>query len=999
MGDAKDAKQQDAPRAFRLRRSFFAKLALWMLLVSGLPLLITTAVTVYLTIHGMQQTIAEEVTSLRQFSNGSINRFLAQQQDWVWAMARAPRMKDADPKARRELIAAMHRLNPAFRWVGFADPAGRLVMTAGSGAPDQTTLRALLPPVMPGPGMSDALPATNAPQTQVVIYSTPVTSNDGHRIGTLLVEVDLQTLVASLGEGRIRGSGETYLVRGDGLLISESRFQPGAPLSLRIDTQGFREASAEQTGVAAYRDYRGIPVIGAFEPFHPNPTLEGSPRWALISEVDYAEAMAPAYNLGRATILGTLLMLALIGVAVLVISRQMTSPLHTLEAATRRISQGDWNLHANEGSPDEFGRLAVAFNQMAEKVGTTISELRHSNAALEAADRRVRLVVDNAPVFLFSISSEGILSFAEGQALEGFTGNGNTGALTGRPVLDVFQGYPRFVSSLQRALRGVIDHDEVTLGSRVFQIGYAVPKGEHGHPAGLVGVAVDVTESKKLEAQLAEAQRIAHLGSWEWDLATHRVTWSDELFRIYGLRPTDFEGTLEDVLIRVHPDDRLRMEANLRRLASEGGSYEADYRVIRPDGEVRSLHSFGNVTCDTNHRPIRVFGTAQDITERKQIEEARKRALTLLRAQQESTLDGMLVVDEHRAAIGHNQKFLEIWGIPAHLNPGAEEQNLLKFALPQVKDTNCFLERLEALYDQPMLTARDELELKDGRVLDRYSAPVLSPQGEYFGRIWTFRDVTERKRLENTLREQYTKLRELDQMKNDFVNAISHDLRTPLTSILGYSEFLDEGVAGPLNSQQADYLHQIQKSTERLERMVNDLLDFARLEAGTFKLTLEEVDVVTEIKAVAETMRPQIEDAGLRLEYDFASDTQPVMVDPDRIERVVANLLANAIKFTPAGGVIRVGGRMEGGEFVCEVTDTGVGIAAENLPRLFKRFSQVATDRQQKGGTGLGLHISKSIVEAHGGTIGVVSELGKGSTFWFKLPLRPPASPDHRAEG
>lgn len=265
--------------------------------------------------------------------------------------------------------------------------------------------------------------------------------------------------------------------------------------------------------------------------------------------------------------------------------------------------------------------------------------------------------------------------------------------------------------------------------------------------------------------------------------------------------------------------------------------------------------------------------------------------------------------------------------------------------------------------------------------------------GQYLG---TMQDITERKEAEEERtrlieREQTTRAdlqaaRESDRLKDQFVSAVSHDLRTPLTAIRGYLEFLEEGLGGPLTPEQARYVQQVDRNARRLEFLVSDLLDFARLEAGTFRLTLEEGDFVGRLEAVADTFAPMAKSAGIRLLVDLPSAPLQLPLDAQRIDQVLSNLVSNALRFTSAGGTIAVRAQVEGDWLRCEVADTGEGIAKEDLPQLFHRFSQLESGIRKPGGTGLGLSICKAIIEAHGGEIGVTSELGSGSVFWFTLP-------------
>lgn len=228
------------------------------------------------------------------------------------------------------------------------------------------------------------------------------------------------------------------------------------------------------------------------------------------------------------------------------------------------------------------------------------------------------------------------------------------------------------------------------------------------------------------------------------------------------------------------------------------------------------------------------------------------------------------------------------------------------------------------------------------------------------------------------------RLQDLDTLKSNFVNSVSHELRTPLTAIMGYAEFVeDEARAAGLDRQIA-FVAQIIAGARRLERLVDDMLDVARLDAGTFSLRLEESDLVAKAREIATSLLPILNDAQLTLEVE-APETGSVMVlmDRHRIGQVLTNLITNAAKFTPPGGRVRVAVALDGAGVRVDVGDTGRGIPEADFGRLFQRFSQLDA---QAGGTGLGLSIVKSLVEAHGGEVGVSSILGTGSTFWFRLP-------------
>lgn len=274
--------------------------------------------------------------------------------------------------------------------------------------------------------------------------------------------------------------------------------------------------------------------------------------------------------------------------------------------------------------------------------------------------------------------------------------------------------------------------------------------------------------------------------------------------------------------------------------------------------------------------------------------------------------------------------------------------------------------------------------------------PYQDTQGQLVGLIGISRDITEMKKAEAEriameAREQRAlaeaeAARQLSALKTSFIDSVSHELRIPLTSIMGYAEFLEDNIGGELSPQQADFVRQLQSSARRLKHLVDDLLDSARMEAGTFKLSKVEAELGSKVREVVDSLRPQVEEAELQLEVCLSDEPLVARFDTQRLEQILINLLSNAIKFTPKGGKIWVRVCQAGDNLRCEVADTGIGIAPGDIPKLFMRFQQLEEGRRKTGGTGLGLSISKALVEAHEGSIGVQSELGKGSTFWFTLP-------------
>lgn len=252
-------------------------------------------------------------------------------------------------------------------------------------------------------------------------------------------------------------------------------------------------------------------------------------------------------------------------------------------------------------------------------------------------------------------------------------------------------------------------------------------------------------------------------------------------------------------------------------------------------------------------------------------------------------------------------------------------------------------------------------------------APVHDMRGAVTGTVAVFRD--------------FTREAEVARMKSDFVSIVSHELRTPLTAIKGYLELILMGAAGPVSKQQASFLEIARANTERLHILVSDLLDLSRIESGKVELEVKVVSIPQLVDQVSTTLQKEFADRGMTLTTDVPDDLPEIFGDPGRIMQILTNLLSNAYKYTREGGAM-VRARVEDSFLRIDVIDTGVGISAQDQALLFTRFFRAEDDLvRQQTGTGLGLNITKSLVELHGGEIRVASELGKGSTFSFTLPL------------
>ncbi|HEV3470428.1 MAG TPA: HAMP domain-containing sensor histidine kinase, partial [Pyrinomonadaceae bacterium] len=237
------------------------------------------------------------------------------------------------------------------------------------------------------------------------------------------------------------------------------------------------------------------------------------------------------------------------------------------------------------------------------------------------------------------------------------------------------------------------------------------------------------------------------------------------------------------------------------------------------------------------------------------------------------------------------------------------------------------------------------------------------------------------------LNEANAKLRELSELKEEFLALTTHDLRSPLTVISGVINFFTSGRLGDLTPEQKNMVSMMERNTQNLIELVNDLLDASKLESGTMRLDLASIELAGLIEELREQMQPMAREKEITLAERLPGDLPPLQADRTKLRRVLVNLLSNALKFTPRGGRVEVSAEREGGAVRVSVADTGVGIPPEDLARLFDKYEQARSraTRSEKG-TGLGLYITRQLVELHGGEISVRSEVGKGSTFSFTIP-------------
>jgi two-component system, sensor histidine kinase and response regulator len=527
------------------------------------------------------------------------------------------------------------------------------------------------------------------------------------------------------------------------------------------------------------------------------------------------------------------------------------------------------------------------------------------------------------------------------------------------------------------------------------KLSVALVRDERGTPLHFVSHIENITRAKAAESALREGRRlldesqsVAGVGSWTWNLETGEPAWSVQQYLLHGVSPLADAPALDDFLELVHPEDRERVRTKIFDIVRKRDPFIDEYRVALGGSRVRTLSVRGAyLAADPSvGLPPRIAGTAQDVTAERAARIGREEIENRQRVLLSSLPDTMVVLYDRELRCRFVQgALMKELGV----DRDAFEGKLLSELVTPAR-----LETLEAAIHRAFTGEPGSLEYSagDGRTYAVDIAPYRSEDRSITGAFSVWRDISERRRMDDELRASREKAVEASRLKSEFVANMSHEIRTPLNGVVSMAELL---LDTPLNSEQSQYAQVAMTSAEALMRVINDILDFSKIEAGKLEIVREDFAVRAAVDDVAEIVGVKAAERGLALEVSVGQDVTPVINgDGNRVRQVLMNLLSNAAKFTSEGAVTVTVDLVDGAgsdeRLRFEVADTGIGIDTEKLAALFEPFSQAdATTTRRYGGTGLGLCISKQLVELMDGEIGCASEPGVGSRFWFTLPYKP----------
>lgn len=513
--------------------------------------------------------------------------------------------------------------------------------------------------------------------------------------------------------------------------------------------------------------------------------------------------------------------------------------------------------------------------------------------------------------------------------------------------------------------------------------------GHDGQLTHYIGIIDDVTERIRTthalelsEQRLRRSQLYANIGSWEADIDTGEILWTERVGPLFGYPEGQRCISFDELLERIHPDDRTMVADAVNASVEQDAPYAVEHRVVWPDGQVRWLQERGAVVRDDQGHPVQMLGVALDIDERKRTELVLAERERELREAQSLAHVGSWALDFHNRTIAWSDEAYRVFGY----EPGTVEPSLeLAYSAIHPDDLARVLQSEKQVARTGLQDITHRLVHPDGSV--RHVRTLARTQTDAHGNrvrlLGTVQDVTEQIDAKEALIRARDEANRASRAKSAFLSSMSHELRTPMNAILGFGQLLDYDTT--LGPEQRGHVGEILRAGQHLLELINEVLDLARVESGRIELDIGEVAIAPVATECMGLVSAQAQQRGITLHNHITEDLE-VRADRMRLKQALLNLVSNAVKYNHAGGEVRLGAEVVNSKVRISVSDTGPGIAPERLEQLFRPFERLGADHSGIEGTGIGLTITLRLVEMMDGRIDVESEPGRGSRFRIELP-------------